>query len=126
MTLIDIDPGREDLCKCVLKKVGIRQRLRCVKPFCSGDPEEGCNDQRKCRRRRSSLRRGQVNRRKVNCKWSDWSSCSKACGDGQKTRTIQPPTKNGGRQCGGSDTLQCNLGDCPSEYIVRIIDSVSW
>ena len=51
-----------------------------------------------------------------NCKWSEWSSCSKTCGTGQKTRFIETSAKNGGQQCLGANTLQCNLRDCSSEY----------
>lgn len=41
--------------------------------------------------------------------WSSWSSCSKTCVDGKRTRTcIRPALLNGGNQCEGQAFEDCN------------------
>ena len=51
----------------------------------------------------------------LDCKWSSWSKCSKTCGTGKKTRTIQIPPKNGGKQCSGSSQDNCNTQSCVTQ-----------
>ena len=55
----------------------------------------------------------------VNCQWSawsEWSSCSKSCGTGQKqkSRSIMTNAKNGGQPCMGSNmqTEVCTIRPC--------------
>jgi len=43
--------------------------------------------------------------------WSDFGSCSKTCGGGTQERTCTAPT-NGGAECEGSATQQCNKQKC--------------
>merc|ERR1712079_328177 len=56
----------------------------------------------------------------VDCRWnnwSDWTSCSKTCGQGSKNRRreVQTRARNGGSQCQGlsRQTQSCNVRDCP-------------
>ena len=56
----------------------------------------------------------------VNCVWGaygDWTSCSKTCGGGEKSRTrnVAIPASNGGQSCGGNDTetVACKTEGCP-------------
>jgi len=56
----------------------------------------------------------------VDCRWnnwSDWTSCSKTCGQGSKNRRreVQTRARNGGSQCQGlsMQTQSCNVRDCP-------------
>ena len=50
--------------------------------------------------------------------WSDWTSCSKTCGQGSKNRRreVQTRAQNGGSQCQGlsRQNQSCNVRDCPS------------
>ena len=55
----------------------------------------------------------------VNCSWSawsDWTSCSKTCGNGirVKSRKVEIPAKNGGSECLGRSrqTQTCNNEAC--------------
>ena len=48
----------------------------------------------------------------VDCKWAPWSSCSKDCGPGTRTREINVTAKHGG-QCTGNDTESCKERECP-------------
>ena len=49
--------------------------------------------------------------------WSDFSACTKTCGDGLRTRdrSIEQNSINNGKPCEGknSDTEACKLNDCP-------------
>eukprot|EP00455_Lapot_gusevi_P045584 TRINITY_DN5858_c0_g1_i2.p1 TRINITY_DN5858_c0_g1~~TRINITY_DN5858_c0_g1_i2.p1 ORF type:complete len:263 (+),score=49.03 TRINITY_DN5858_c0_g1_i2:85-873(+) len=48
--------------------------------------------------------------------WSEWSTCTKPCGGGTKTktRTVVAQPKNGGRKCGSLTwTTWCNEHHCP-------------
>ena len=56
----------------------------------------------------------------VDCKWGSfgsWSSCSKTCGGGEKTRSRSKLilASNGGRECvgGSSETNSCHTQNCP-------------
>ena len=51
----------------------------------------------------------------VDCKWTQWSNCSKSCGPENKTREIEVPAIHGGQNCIGKDTDSCNNKDCPGE-----------
>lgn len=55
--------------------------------------------------------------------WSDWTSCTAACGEGQHSRgrTIKAPSKYGGKQCSGpeEEIKQCESAPCPE---ARAID----
>ena len=48
----------------------------------------------------------------VDCIWAPWSSCSKDCGPGTRTREINVTAKHGG-QCTGNDTESCKERECP-------------
>ena len=59
----------------------------------------------------------------VACKWtdySDWTSCSKSCGEGTQTRSryIQRVASNGGKECTGGRTKSksCTKQACPGKY----------
>ena len=62
----------------------------------------------------------------VNGHWTDWlqwSSCSVACGSGQKTRQrlcLNPAPSNGGRSCSGasSEHLSCLAATCPGDVFM--------
>ncbi|CAH3124523.1 unnamed protein product [Pocillopora meandrina] len=50
--------------------------------------------------------------------WAEWSDCSASCGGGIQGRRrycINPPPKNGGRDCSGKgyDVQRCNTQGCP-------------
>lgn len=50
--------------------------------------------------------------------WSAWSACSAPCGGGTQTRTCtNPAPANGGADCVGSDTRDCNTQPCVVECI---------
>ena len=54
--------------------------------------------------------------------WSSWSSCSRTCGVGSRTRTrscTNPAPQGGGADCVGSTsgTESCNIVACPGEPI---------
>ena len=45
----------------------------------------------------------------VDGRWSEWSTCSKTCGAGSKTRTCTNPVPvNDGEKCEGKFTEDCN------------------
>ena len=55
--------------------------------------------------------------------WSDWSSCSKTCGGGERsrTRTVTTEPKDGGAECPElTENGKCNTEDCPMNpwYII--------
>ena len=53
--------------------------------------------------------------------WSEWSTCTKACGGGiqTRTRTVITPAMYGGRPCPTlSDTMVCNAQPCPVDCVV--------
>ena len=52
--------------------------------------------------------------------WAEWSDCSASCGGGIQGRRrycINPPPKNGGRDCSGKgyDVQRCNTQGCPGK-----------
>ena len=56
----------------------------------------------------------------VNCVWGAygaWTSCSKTCNGGEKSRSrqVSTPASNGGQPCTGKDTEtnDCNVTPCP-------------
>ena len=56
--------------------------------------------------------------------WSGWTSCSKSCSRGVKSRQrecIHPQPMYGGRPCIGIaiDNTSCNFVDCSSKCIIR-------
>jgi hypothetical protein len=51
----------------------------------------------------------------VNGGWTEFSSCSVACGIGTKTRSCtNPAPANGGTSCSGSSSQDCSLALCPA------------
>ena len=50
----------------------------------------------------------------VDCKYSDWSSCSKTCGVASQSRMIEVQAQNGGQACDGPLNKQCWLENCPN------------
>ena len=53
--------------------------------------------------------------------WGSWSSCSKSCGSGQKSRQRScTPPRNGGLPCqgNGNENTICNTSPCPINSIV--------
>ena len=65
----------------------------------------------------------------VDGMWSNWSnfgSCSKTCGGGNKKRgrtCTNPAPANGGKYCQGasSESAGCNEQDCPGELMYYIL-----
>eukprot|EP00929_Paragymnodinium_shiwhaense_P041808 TRINITY_DN21711_c0_g1_i1.p1 TRINITY_DN21711_c0_g1~~TRINITY_DN21711_c0_g1_i1.p1 ORF type:complete len:1837 (-),score=319.72 TRINITY_DN21711_c0_g1_i1:105-5615(-) len=62
----------------------------------------------------------------VDCdfeEWSDWTSCTAACGTGQHSRgrRIKSHAANGGTQCTGpeSEVRQCEANPCPKKAAVN-------
>ena len=52
----------------------------------------------------------------VDCEWDTWGgSCSTTCGPGIQTRAIKQKASNGGKECQGIATSDCNLKPCPIE-----------
>ncbi|MDT8319947.1 MAG: hypothetical protein RQ826_05410 [Xanthomonadales bacterium] len=49
----------------------------------------------------------------VDCHWSAWGECSEECGGGTQTR-IKIGPENGGEECFGPDTQDCNTSPCPA------------
>ena len=50
----------------------------------------------------------------VNCKWSEWTKCSKTCGYGMKTRYTEVHASNGGQECQGPNRQTCyEMFSCP-------------
>ena len=59
----------------------------------------------------------------VDCEWdafNEWTSCSKTCGVGEKsrTRTVKTIEQHGGTPCTGEATenQSCNTHSCPGTY----------
>ena len=59
----------------------------------------------------------------VDCEWNEfgeWTSCSKSCGGGEKTRirTIKTTEQHGGSSCLGelTETQLCNVDSCPGMH----------
>jgi len=49
----------------------------------------------------------------VDGAWGSWSTCSKKCGGGEKTRSCDSPAPaHGGKQCQGDSTEDCNTASC--------------
>ena len=45
--------------------------------------------------------------------WSEFGACSKACGGGTQSRTCNNPAPaNGGKDCTGDATKECNMRSC--------------
>jgi len=73
-----------------------------------------------------TCKNGELKCTKKKCKgdcqwlnWSTWSTCSKTCDGGSKTRSRKfKPGDFNGEPCRGpaNDTAQCNTQDCPSEW----------
>lgn len=65
----------------------------------------------------------------VDGKWSVWSNfgtCSKTCGTGERERTrvcSKPAPSNGGKPCPGTPTekKQCNTKDCPGNETMSYV-----
>jgi hypothetical protein len=51
----------------------------------------------------------------LDCKLSDWSTCSKPCGSGTQSRTVAIQAANGGKSCPNPNELTriCNTQACP-------------
>ena len=49
----------------------------------------------------------------IDCQWSSWSSCSKTCGYGTRTRFIAQESKYGGVDCQGNNMEKCHDQNCP-------------
>ena len=50
----------------------------------------------------------------IDCKVSEWSECSKPCGNGTQTRSIITGPSGGGKSCPGPETMKrfCNTKPC--------------
>ena len=44
----------------------------------------------------------------VDCKWGEWSSCTRWCGEGQRIRSYLVRESHGGKKCSGSTTKHCS------------------
>ena len=65
----------------------------------------------------------------VDCEWSDysaWSTCSATCGGGQQGRSkyIQRPAVNGGKECTGeaAESRNCGEDHCPGDIRSHILN----
>ncbi|XP_039213555.1 hemicentin-1 isoform X2 [Crotalus tigris] len=94
---------------------GVQKRIRlCNNPF-------PANGGRSCMEPDYELRSCQSKLCPVDASWSEWGSweeCSKACGQGNKTRTrscSNPSAQHGGRPCEGNavESTVCNIRPCP-------------
>ena len=48
--------------------------------------------------------------------WNDWGECSKTCGTGSQTRNCTNPIPlNGGAECTGESSQDCNTQGCPGK-----------
>ena len=63
----------------------------------------------------------------IDCVWNDyseWTSCSKDCGGGMRsrTRTIKVSASNGGNDCSGPETEEepCNTNKCAGTKLMII------
>ena len=57
-----------------------------------------------------------INYKIINGGWSDWSECSKKCGNGVQTRTCTNPVPENGKDCVGPTQKECKIREC--EYIL--------
>ena len=48
----------------------------------------------------------------INCKWSQWGTCSSDCGDGKQERIVEIEAQYGGEECLGEAQRICNEGPC--------------
>ena len=58
-------------------------------------------------------------------KWTDYSKCSKSCGEGKHSRSRlcdSPKPAHGGISCSGPaiEEASCNLRPCPGRYQVLV------
>ena len=67
----------------------------------------------------------------MDCEWSDysaWSTCSATCGGGQQGRSkyIQRPAVNGGKECTGeaAESRNCGEDHCPGDIRSHILNSL--
>ena len=55
----------------------------------------------------------------MNCMWSEWSACSKSCGQGRVRRrnyvSLNPYDHS--YSCIGSEEIACNEKPCPGTYL---------
>jgi hypothetical protein len=61
--------------------------------------------------------------------WTEWSTCSKACGGGtqMRTRTVTQPPTNGGRACPPlSETRACNTQPCAMPVDCQVSAWTEW
>ena len=49
----------------------------------------------------------------VDCKWSQWTSCSEDCGLGYRTRSIEVQAQYMGQDCKGKKKESCKIKECP-------------
>ena len=97
---------------------------------CTGNDTESCND-KECPGQSiiniiisfSSLWVTYFHICSVDCKWSPWSSCSKECGLGTRTREIDVMAKYDGQKCTGNDAESCKSKECPGKSIINTIIS---
>jgi len=73
--------------------------------FC-GDNASWCNGDCK-------WSRGKCQPKEIDCQWSSWSQCSKSCGTGKQSRSIEIQAQYGGRICTGLSQRNCNTHSCP-------------
>ena len=62
--------------------------------------------------------------------WGSWTSCTKTCGSGTKTRTrSKNGPYHGGSDCSGSSSESplCNTNSCPGELSIKyFVMALSW
>ena len=65
----------------------------------------------------------------VDCTLSQWSHCSTTCGLGIQARNVEKEAQNGGKECDGPLSKECNLKKCPGKlkkaYLWRFHEDIS-
>jgi len=75
-----------------------------------------CGGKKNCATKKTSISNTSCNSQHcpVDGGWSKWTACSKACGNGTRTRTCtNPRPQYGGKSCSGRNNTWCIVKHCP-------------